>query len=337
VALSPNGEQFVIGYDDGTVALWDATSLSRDFPDQEPQNLEKVCRAISFSPDGRQIASSYLDDVNIHILDAQSGIEKTTLQGHDKDIISIAFSPCGNRIASGSCDTTVRVWNLLSDAESLVLPAHEQDVACIAFSHDGRRIASGSLDKTVRLWNTTSGAQIIPTLRGHKECVNAVAFSPDGTKLASCDDECACLWDIISRTKILQLVDTDGDFCHSLAFSHDGQHIRIRARDIMLVFDTNNGLLNSTPCHLRAVCSINEPTIITTDGLVVDVETRRILGKLPSIVSIYRYTASTRSIAFTCVGRPSIFIMHFPPSVLTSPMTWDENVYESKPIVDELD
>jgi WD40 repeat protein len=331
MALSHNGEQFVIGYEDSTIALWDATSLSRDFPDQGPQIPTTV---ISFSPDGRQIALSYADDDSIHILDAQSGVEMTApLQGHDRGILSVAFSPCGNRIASGSHDTTVRVWNLLSDAESLVLRGHEEYIGYITFSHDAQQIASGSGDATVRLWNAASGAQIIPALRGHKYSVDAVAFSPDGTKLASGDDACVCLWDIISGTKIFhQRVITDWYLSPSLVFSHDRQHIRIRS-NTMLLWDTNNARLNPTPCYLDKVCSVNEPIIITTDGLIVDIVTRRILGKLPSIVSMVKYTASTRSIAFTIEGRPSsIFIMHFPSSVLTSPMTWDENVYESEPI-----
>jgi WD40 repeat protein len=333
IALSSNGKQFVIGYEDGTVALWDATSLTRDFPGQVSQIPTREVYAISFSPDGRQIASSYSDDDSIHILDAQSGIEMTTLQGHDQEILSVAFSPCGNRIASGSYDTTVRVWNLLSHAESLVLRGHERYVNCIAFSHDGQQIASGSVDATVRLWNTTSGGQIIPALRGHKKDVVAVAFSPDGTKAASGDNACVCLWDITSGTKIFhrRRVDTYLHLSPSLVFSHDGQHIRIRS-DTMLLWDTNNASLNLTPCYLDEVWSINEPIVITIDGLIVDVAARRILGKLPSIVSMTRYTASTRYIAFTCVGRPSILIMHFPPSVLTGPMTWDENAYESKPI-----
>jgi hypothetical protein len=199
-------------------------------------------------------------------------------------------------------------------------------MSAASHSLNGRQIASGSLGKTIRLWNTTSGTHIFPSLRGHKNSVVAVAFSPDGTKLASGDDACVCLWDIISSTKIFyKRVFTGGDL--PMAFSPDGQHIRIQGRNTMLVWDANNASLNLTPCYLDDVCSINEPTIITTDGLIVDVGARTILSKLPSIVSISRYTASTRSIAFTCVGRPSIFIVHFPPSVLTSPMTWDENVY----------
>jgi WD40 repeat protein len=330
MALSPNGKQFVIGYDDGTVALWDATSLSRDFPDHEPLIRTKLA-TISFSPNGRQIASSYFNDSSIHILDAQSGIEITTpLQGHGGKIKLVTFSPCGNLIASGSVDGTVRVWNLLSDAESLILREHTESVCCITFSNDGQRIASGSWDATVCLWNTSSGAQIIPALRGHKKYVQVVAFSPDGTKVASGDSAGVCLWDIISGTKIFfqPVFNTIGSFFRSLAFPRDG-HICIQTSDIMLVCDTNNAHLSPTPYYLHYRCSLNEPIIIAaTDGLIVDVMTRRILGKLPSIVSITNYTASTRSVAFTVERRlTSIFIMHFPPSVLTSPMTWDRDTY----------
>jgi WD40 repeat protein len=336
VALSPNGEQFVIGYFDGTVALWNTTSLSRDFPDPEPRVFRSALAAMSLRSDGRLLASSYStdgnNDVSIHILDAQSGIEMTPLEGHGSEVRSIAFSPYGDLVASGSCDAAVRLWNLFSGAESLVLRGHKGYITCISFSHDGQRIASGSTDMTVRLWNTTSGAQIFPPLR-HMSYIRAVAFSPDGTKVASAGGGCV-LWDVISGTRIFQQVAANR--CRSLVFSPDGQHIHIQAWDIMLVLDTNNARLNSTPYYLHKICSINDPIIITTDGLVVDVVTRRILSKLPSIVSISTieaYTASTRSIAFIsaeCLF--SIFIMHFPPCVLTSPMTWDENTYESKPI-----
>lgn len=330
IALSPNGEQFVIGYQDGTVGLWDTASL--DFPDQEP-DIHPI--AILFSPDGRQIASFNSGDTRIHILDTQSGIEMTTpLQCHDGEIELVAFSPCGSLIASSSesCDSTIRVWDFLTGAESLVLRGHEKYISCITFSHDSQQIASGSGDVTVRLWNAASGTQIVPALRGHRGKVVTVAFSPDGTKAASGDHACVCLWDIISGTKIFfQEVFTKWYLSPSLVFSPDGQHIRIRS-NTMLLWDTNNANLHTTPYYLHDKCSLNEPIIITTDGLVVDVATRRILGKLPSIVSISGYTASTRSIAFTCVGRPSIFIMHFPPCVLTSSMTWDQNAYECKPI-----
>ena len=119
ITLSPNGEQFVIAYGDGTVGLWDTPSLNAGFPDQEPRIPTRDVAAMSFSPDGRQIA--YSGDATIHILDAQSGIEMMPLEGHESQVQLVVFSPCGNLIALGSNDTTVHAWNLLSGAGSLVL------------------------------------------------------------------------------------------------------------------------------------------------------------------------------------------------------------------------
>ena len=96
ITLSPNGEQFVIGYGDGTVGLWDTPSLSAGFPDQEPRIPTRSLTAMSFSPDGRQIVFGYFRDATIHILDVQSGIEMTPLKGHGGEVQSITFSTCGN-------------------------------------------------------------------------------------------------------------------------------------------------------------------------------------------------------------------------------------------------
>ena len=66
---------------------------------------------------------------------------------------SVAFSPDGSRIASGSDDETVRVWNAASGECVETLEGHSDDVRSVAFSLDGSRIASGSDDTTVRVWN----------------------------------------------------------------------------------------------------------------------------------------------------------------------------------------
>jgi hypothetical protein len=75
-----------------------------------------------------------------------------TLSGHTDDVESVAFSPDGRLLASGSYDDTIKLWDVATG--SLVrIYSHTADVNSVAFSPDGRLLASGSDDKTIRLWD----------------------------------------------------------------------------------------------------------------------------------------------------------------------------------------
>src|SRR5262245_45887160 len=75
--------------------------------------------------------------------------ERTALHGHTRALCSVAFSPDGKMLASGSDDATVRLWDVATGTEMRVLRGHTGPVLTIAFSPDGATLASGSFDMTI--------------------------------------------------------------------------------------------------------------------------------------------------------------------------------------------
>jgi WD40 repeat protein len=76
-----------------------------------------------------------------------------TLQGHSGWILSIAFSPDGQWLASGSCDRTVKIWSVQDGQCIKTLKAHTNWVWSVAFSPDGQAVASASDDGVIKLWH----------------------------------------------------------------------------------------------------------------------------------------------------------------------------------------
>ncbi len=102
--------------------------------------------------------------------DWRSGQLVAVLRGHTQPVECLAFSRDGKKLASGSFDATVRIWDFPSGAEPRVYRGHSAAIAAIAFHPDGRRLASASMGDRlageIQLWDAATG-QNPQSLRGH--------------------------------------------------------------------------------------------------------------------------------------------------------------------------
>jgi WD40 repeat protein len=170
-------------------------------------------QAIAFSGQGKLLVSGS-EDKTLRLWDTDTGKCLNILQGHTNAILSVAaspqgnvfansniiwcvaYSPSGNLLASGSKDSSVKLWDMPTGECLKTLEGHRSWVWCIAFSPDGTTLASGGNDQVVRLWDVATG-QLLNALEGHSDCIRSIAFSRDGKTLAtSSDDETIKLWDV---------------------------------------------------------------------------------------------------------------------------------------------
>jgi len=111
---------------------------------------------------------------------------------HKWVVSSVAFSPDGRWVVSGSWDNTARVWEAQTDTE-VARMTHESAVESVAFSPDGRWVVSGSYDGTARVWDAQTGTEVARMT--HEGGVESVAFSPDGYWVASgSEDRILYVW-----------------------------------------------------------------------------------------------------------------------------------------------
>ena len=155
VAFSPDGKRIASVSGDKTLKIWDAET-GKVLGTLKPQVIGSTAyyQSVAFSPDGKQIVSGLVEDISLYrmitIFDANTGkflnslIEKTKdFTGLGYAVYSVAYSPDGKRIISGSDDHTIKIWDANTRNVLQTLKGHTAHVLSVAFSPDGHRIVSG--------------------------------------------------------------------------------------------------------------------------------------------------------------------------------------------------
>jgi WD40 repeat protein/serine/threonine protein kinase len=187
LARSADGKLLAVGTASGQVLVFAADWPSSQLRLISGMKLGGPVTALDLSPDGSQIAAAGdFDRGAITLFQRQAERYEPAgkpLTGHPAGVLSVTFSPRGDRLLSAARDSAVRLWNIATGSSEQTLFGHSGPVWAAAFSPDGQQIVTAGDDATVRLWRVGDNQPRI--YRGHDGPVYTVAFAPAGNWIAS--------------------------------------------------------------------------------------------------------------------------------------------------------
>jgi cytochrome c len=185
------------------------------------------------------------------------------LRGHGGPVQALAVSADGQRLASGSFDTTAIVWSLGAGAAEKVLRFHEGVVNAVAFLRDGRLATSGE-DARIAIWQLGRD-QPVSVLQGHTAKVVSLVVSPDGKTLASASwDNTARIWPLAGGQR--RVLEGHQQHVNGVAFSPDGRSVITASYDQTLriwpLADGASAKIVTLPASLNAAVASPRGDII---------------------------------------------------------------------------
>jgi RNA polymerase sigma factor (sigma-70 family) len=232
-----------------------------------------------------------------------------TLAGHKKSVWTVAFSPDGKTLASGSGGTLgipgeLKLWDA---ATGRVLAGIEESrsIRWVAFSPDGKTIATAEHDNTAKLRDAASGA-ILRTFAGHGSCLDTAVFSPNGNILATSSwDKTIKLWDVATAQEVKTLQGHD-DEVYNVAFSPDGRTVVSACKDgTAKLWDVGTGQARLT---LLGHTDVAHSVAFSPDGKTVATASWDRTVKLwdaatgENLTTLRGHTAQVLAVAFSPTG-----------------------------------
>ncbi len=235
------------------------------------QGHNGVIMAVSFSPDGKIIASASFDKT-IKLWQVSTGKLITTLEGHQERLWSLRFSPDGKTLASSSYDSTIKLWNVADGTLKKTIFGHNKtQVRSVDFSPDGKLLASSDSHGWIKLWNAKDGTLIksIPahrTKKGRSWWVTAIKFNRDGKILASTSsDKTVKLWELENGSlNLLKILKGHRGNVRTVDFHPNNNYLASAGADGMVkLWDINKGEeLQTLRGHRNPVWTVQ----FTSDG-----------------------------------------------------------------------
>ncbi len=176
---SPDGKLILVGYEDGTVRVWDTSSIGKG-PQRVIAAHTGAVLNISFASDGNTFLTASADHT-LKLWDLTTGRLLQTLTGHVDGIIDTAFSPDGKLILSADQGNSVRLWTLTGEEFTRSLVGNDREVRKMIWSPDGKTIFTVNADHTIDLWDAVS-RQRIRRLSSYGEVVD-IALAADSNTI----------------------------------------------------------------------------------------------------------------------------------------------------------
>jgi WD40 repeat protein/serine/threonine protein kinase len=230
VAFGRDGHSLASGDEDGGVRVWDprAGQQARALP------VPHIAWCVAFSPDSRRLAAGLVtpDLVgSVRVWDTLTWKELVNLAGHADLVSSVAFSPGGTLLASGSEDRTVKLWDVATGKELRTLPGPPGAVRGVAFGRGDRYVAAccrglAPQGPALLVWDVGTGREVLRVeAAAASDAGECLAFSPDGNRLAwNRERGVVALYDLARRQGV-QTLRGPSDLLTGLAFSPDGRRL----------------------------------------------------------------------------------------------------------------
>ena len=207
LAFTADGARLVTATVQDEVVLWRVSDGQRIavLRTADPMPGPPADGKLAVSRDGAWIAAGDRAGV-VRIWQAATGKQLVEWKAHGDQVLSVGFSPDGNRLVSSAYGLEpAAVWTLPDHRRALSL-AHTGVINRIAYSPDGRQIATASADRTAVLWSAADGQRLF-TLAGHAAGVLRATWSPDGALVATAgDDGSVLVWDVEQGRRVARRV-----------------------------------------------------------------------------------------------------------------------------------
>lgn len=225
-------------------------------------------------------------------------------EGHTDQVLCVAYSPDGMRIASGDRSGTIIIWKSESHEIIHTIAAHAGAVNALAWNAQGTYLASGGSDKICTIWNPLSGEKTLK-LTGHTDSVTTVAWHPTGTYIASGSRDASIrIWNTKNNGKLYATLPGHTGGITSIAYDHTGNSLVSGSDDRSIrIWDSIKGSLMNTLNNLSdTVRSVTcHPTQqIIAFGLRND--SVNIWDNISNSLHLLDYTNSINTVAFSPSG-----------------------------------